>query len=142
MDNNLEQVRATWMKPHEYLLIQAEMLAEDDAWIQDQLMSTEAGKQLAAKNMNFKLQLGSVKLATAKRMIKGWNITRTIKQPDGSSIEVPLPYSIENIGKLPKAYMDFAVKEINARNPDMDEQEQQDFLPPASQVIEAPSQEQ
>lgn len=134
--SNLEQIRAPWMKPHEYILIQAEMLAEDDAWIQDQLMSTEAGKQLAAKNMNFKLQLGSVKLATARRMIKGWNITRTIKQPDGSSMEVPLLYSVENVGKLPKAYLDFAVKEINARNPDMDEQAQQDFLPPAVSATE------
>ncbi len=88
--------------------------------------------------MNFKILVGSVKLATLKRMIKGWNILLTVKNPpDGSIREEPLIYSYANIELLPKPYYDFIAKEISDRNPDTDEQEQQSFLPPASNVIEA-----
>ena len=135
--NEVESIRAPWFKPGEYVIIQTEMTAGDDAWIQDQLVRTEIGKQLAKQNMNVKIQVGSVKLATLKRMVKGWNVLKTVRQADGTSVEMPLVFSPENIEKLPKTYYDFIVKEISDRNPDMDEQEQQDFLPPASGVIEA-----
>jgi len=135
--NEVESIRAPWFKPGEYVIIQTEMTAGDDAWIQDQLVRTEIGKQLAKQNMNLKIQVGSVKLATLKRMVKGWNVLKTVRQADGTSVEMPLVFSPENIEKLPKTYYDFIAKEISDRNPDMDEQEQQDFLPPASGVIEA-----
>ena len=135
--NEVESIRAPWFKPGEYVIIQTEMTAGDDAWIQDQLVRTEIGKQLAKQNMNVKIQVGSVKLATLKRMVKGWNVLKTVRQADGTSVEMPLVFSPENIEKLPKTYYDFIAKEISDRNPDMDEQEQQDFLPPASGVIEA-----
>lgn len=132
-----EQIRAPWMKPSEYILIQGTMYAEDDAWIQDQLVTTEVGQKLAKSGMNLKLQIGTVKLATLRRMVKGWNILLLKRQPDGSMLDVPLPFSIENICRLPKSYADFIHKEIDDRNPDMSELEQQDFLTPASSVIEA-----
>ncbi len=133
-----EEIRAPWFKPGEYVIIQSVMYAGDDAWIQDQLISTEVGKKLAKDGMNLKMQLGTVKLATLKRMVKGWNILLPKKQPDGTTMMVPLPFSPANVEKLPKPYYDFIAKEISDRNPDMDEQEAQDFLPPASNVIEAP----
>src|SRR5207302_1870516 len=91
--NEVESIRAPWFKPGEYVIIQTEMTAGDDAWIQDQLVRTEIGKQLAKQNMNVKIQVGSVKLATLKRMVKGWNILKTVKQQDGSTVEMPLPFS-------------------------------------------------
>jgi hypothetical protein len=135
--SEVESIRAPWFKPSEYVIIQSEMTAGDDAWIQDQLVRTEVGKELKKQGMNVKIQVGSVKLATLKRMVKGWNILRTVKQQDGSVVEVPLIFSPENVDRLPKPYYDFIANEISNRNPDMSEQEEQDFLPPASNVIEA-----
>lgn len=136
-NSDIESIRAPWMKPSEYILIQNVMYAGDDAWIQDQLIQTEVGQKLAKKNMNLKLQIGTVRLATLKRMVKGWNILLSKRQSDGSTRDVPLLYAPENIEKLPKSYADFINSEITLRNPDMSEQEQQDFLPPALHVIEA-----
>jgi len=135
--NEVESIRAPWFKPGEYVIIKTVMKAGDDAWIQDQLVRTEIGKQLAKQNMNVKIQVGSVKLATLKRMVKGWNILNTVRQADGTSVEMPLVFSPENVEELPKTYYDFIAKEIADRNPDMSEEEEQTFLPPASNVIEA-----
>src|SRR2546429_9561651 len=76
--SEVESIRAPWMKPGEYVIIQTEMTAGDDAWIQDQLVRTEIGKLLAKQKMNLKIQVGSVKLATLKRMVRGWNILKTV----------------------------------------------------------------
>jgi hypothetical protein len=135
--NEVESIRAPWFKPGEYVIIKTVMKAGDDAWIQDQLVRTEIGQKLKKEGMNLKIQVGTTKLASVKRMVKGWNILQTVRQSDGSAIEVPLIYSPENVEELPKTYYDFIAKEISDRNPDMDEQEEQDFLPPASGVIEA-----
>lgn len=134
---DIEQIRAPWMKAEEYILIQGIMYAGDDAWIQDQLIQSEVGQKLAKKGMNLKLQIGTVRLATLKRMVKGWSVLLPKRQADGSTLSVPLPFAPENIEKLPKTYADYIIREINLRNPDMSEEEQQDFLPPASNVIDA-----
>jgi hypothetical protein len=131
--DDAEQIRAPWMKHGEYILIQSEMYAEDDIAIKNKLMSSEADKDSKNKKTIFNYNLGDAQLLTLQRMIRGWNIIRTRK--DGSTYQ--LPYSVENVRKLPKPYYDFAYKEINDRNPDLDEQEQQDFLPPSLNVIEA-----
>ncbi len=139
MNNPLEdteQIRAPWFKPGEFVLIQTEMYAEDDIAIKNQLMSSEANAQDKNKKTVFNYNLGDAQRLTLERMVKGWNIIRTRK--DGTTYQ--LPFSIENIRKLPKPYFDFIYKEINDRNPDMSEQEQQAFLPPSSNVIEATSQ--
>lgn len=135
--NEVESIRAPWFKPGEYVIIKIEMTAGDDAWINDQLVRTEIGKNLKKDGMDVRVLVGSVQLATLKRMVKGWNILRTTKQADGTTAEAPLIFSPENVEKLPKTYYDFIASEISKRNPDMEEKEQQDFLPPASNVIEA-----
>jgi hypothetical protein len=66
-------------------------------------------------------------------MVKGWNLYKVRK--DGTTI--PIPFALENIRRLPKPYFDFIYKEIDDRNPDMDEDTQQSFLPPSLNVIEA-----
>jgi hypothetical protein len=125
-DPFLEQIRADWMKPHEWILIQGEMTTEDNVVIQNKLAKISAGQ---AKKKEFTLNLGDVMLAKLERMVKGWNIIVTRTTPDGSTREVPIPYSVQNIRKLPKRYTDFMDKEINKRNPDPDEDEQEAFLP-------------
>lgn len=128
-----EQIRAPWFKPGEYVIIQTEMYAEDDIVVKNQMMKSESSKNDKSKISVFQYTLGDVQLLTLQRMIKGWNIIKTRK--DGTSYS--LPFSADNVRKLPKTYWDYIYKEINDRNPDMSEQEQQDFLPPSSNVIEA-----
>jgi len=132
-----EQIKAPWFKPGEYVIIQTEMYAEDDIFIKNQLMSSESSAQDKNKKTTFNYNLGDVQLLTLQRMIKGWNLYK--KQKDGTTI--PIPFALENIRRLPKPYFDYVYKEINDRNPDMSEQEQQTFLPPSSNVIEAAQQQ-
>jgi len=111
-DPFLEQIRAAWMKPHEYILIQGELSAEDDFAIQNKLVKMN-GKQ--AKAQEFTLNLGDVKRIKLERMVKGWNIVLTKHLPDGSTREVPVPFSAANILKLPKRYVDYMDAEIKSQ---------------------------
>lgn len=135
--DDTEQIRAPWFKPGEFVLIQSEMYAEDDIAIKNQLMSSESNTQNKNSKTVFNYNLGDAQRLTLERMVRGWNIIRTRK--DGTTYQ--LPYSLENVKKLPKPYFDFIYKEINDRNPDMSEQEQQTFLPPSLNVIEATQQQ-
>jgi hypothetical protein len=139
--NNLfddtEQIRASWFKPGEFVIIQSEMYAEDDIFIKNKLMSSESGSQDKDKKTVFNYNLGDVQCLTIQRMVKGWNLYRLRKQPDGSTQPIPIPFALENVPKLPKPYYDYIYQEINNRNPDMSKQEAQTFLPPSSNVIEA-----
>jgi hypothetical protein len=128
-----EQIKASWFKPGEYVIIQCEMYAEDDIYIKNQLMSSKSNAQDKNKNTTINYNLGDVQLLTLQRMVKGWNLYKTRK--DGTTI--PIPFAPENIRKWGKPYFDFVYAEIDKRNPDMEAQEAQDFLPPASNVIEA-----
>lgn len=127
-----EQIRAPWFKDGEYVVIQSEMYAEDDIFVKNQLMSSQAASKDKNQKTTFNYNLGDVQLLTLQRMVKGWNLYRV-----RNGTPVPIPFALENIPKLSKPYFDFIYQEINARNPDMSEQEQQTFLPPSSSVIEA-----
>lgn len=127
-----EQIRAPWFKDGEYVVIQSEMYAEDDIFVKNQLMSSQAASKDKNQKTTFNYNLGDVQLLTLQRMVKGWNLYRV-----RNGTPIPIPFALENIPKLSKPYFDFIYQEINARNPDMSEQEQQTFLPPSSSVIEA-----
>ena len=131
-----EQIKAPWFKDGEFVIIQPEMYAEDDIYIKNRLMSSQAASKDKNQKTTFNYNLGDVQLLTLQRMVKGWNL---YKVRNGTPI--PLPFAPENIRRLPKPYFDFIYQEINARNPDMSEQEQQAFLPPSSSVIEAAPQQ-
>lgn len=124
-DAFLEQIHADWMQPSEYVLIKSEMSTEDDIAIQNGLAVTR-GK---GKKAEIAMQLGNVKLLTLEKMVKGWNLFRTIQKPDGTTQEIPIPFSVAMIRKLPKKYTTFIYKEIDKRNPDPDEEEEEAFLP-------------
>ncbi len=114
-------------RQHEWILIRTEMTTEDDVAINNRLAKMSNVKQ--GQKPEITMTLGDSKLATLQRMIVGWNLTRTVYGPDGSNRDLPIPYSSGAVRNLPKRITDFVMKKINEYNPDMDEEEQESFLP-------------
>ena len=120
----LHQIDGGPLRPHEFVLIQPELTAADEAWIQNHGAKLSGDK----KDPQITLTLGDVQLSTLKRVIKGWNLTKTVKQPDGSTQEVPFPFSVQNIEKLPSRIYKYVLKKFDELNPD-EEEDDESFLP-------------
>lgn len=112
-------------KPGEFVLLRLEMTAEDDIAIKNRLARLR-GK---GKSAEMVMTLGDSELATMERMILGWNLSRKVVDPQGHMREMPLAFNRENVKRLPKKVWDYVYKKINEYNPDMDEEEQEHFLP-------------
>lgn len=113
-------------KPGEYVLLRIEMTAEDDIAVKNRLGKVR-GK---GKNAEMVMTLGESELAIRERMVLGWGgITRKIADPQGHLKEVPLIFSRENVRRLPKRIWDYIGDKIDELNPDMSEEEQDNFLP-------------
>lgn len=118
-------------KPGQYVLMRIEMSTEDNIAIQNHLVKMGNVKQ--GEKPEITMTLGDSIRTTLQRMIVGWGgLTRRQADPNGNIKEVPLLYSAANVGKLPKHITDFVLKKINEFNPDMEEEEQTDFLPGAN----------
>ncbi len=111
------------LKPHEYVLVKAEMTAGDEAWIQNHA-AVQRGK--TKEDIEIVFQIGEVKLATAKRLVKGWSLSKEVTQPDGTKISIPILYNPKNPGnieQLPNRIYKYILKRIDELNPDEDEDE-------------------
>lgn len=102
------------LKNHEYVLVQQVMTAGDEAWIQDH--SARSSGTLDDKRIVF--TIGAVQLATCRRLIKGWNLTKEVSRPDGEKTVVAIPFSAAAIEKLPRNIYKYVLKKINEMNPD------------------------
>jgi hypothetical protein len=117
------------MKPHEYVLVQREMTAGDDIWIQNHAAKSRGDGQEVS------LMLGDVQLATAQRLIRGWSLFKEITRPDGVKETVPIlynPQARDNIERLPRSIYAYILKKIDELNPDDDEDgngDKEPFLP-------------
>jgi len=134
-DEELVSITGGPLRPHEYILVIPELTAGDEAWIQNH-SAKMIGDRANPRDVEITLTLGDVQLATLKRVIRGWNITRTRKLPDGTMTEVPLPFSTANVEKLPKRVYQYALRKFAEMNPDEEESEE-DFLP----VVEVSSED-
>lgn len=119
------------LKNHEYILIQREMTAGDDIWIQNHAAKSRG----EGKDQEVILTIGDVQLATAQRLVKGWNLSKEITRPDGVKETVPIYYNpqvSDNIQQLPRRIYAYILKKINELNPDEDEEgdgDKDSFLP-------------
>jgi hypothetical protein len=129
MDDQPVQIRAPWFKMHEYILIKPYKTAADIRFINNHSMqaNTMTGQS--------QVMAGDIMFASVVRMVRGWNITLTRKQPDGTTQEVPLVFDKSRIEacveELPGPYFEFIFAEITKRNPPMTPGEQNAFLAPA-----------
>lgn len=125
-DDDLYSITGGPLKAHEYVLIKPVITAGDDAWIQNHSAKIR-GKD---KNAEIVLTVGEVQLALLKRMIKGWNLTKTRTHPHtGEAMTVPIPFTVGAIEELPRAISQYVYKKINELNPEEDEEAKEDFLP-------------
>lgn len=106
------------LKPHEYVVVRREMTAGDEAFIQNHAASLVGPKN----NPEVALTIGDIKLATLKRMILSWRLTRMIKSPiDGSEREIDIELSDQAIEHLPRRISAFLNKQIDKLNPEDEE---------------------
>ena len=116
-------------KPGQYIVLRINMDTNDNIAVQNNLARI-TGVKRGQKNPDIQMTLGDSIRATLQRMIVGWGgMTRKIADPNGNIKEMPILYDPANVGKLPKHVTDFALKKINEFNPDMEEEEIEDFLP-------------
>lgn len=127
-DDNTYTITGGPLKPHEYVVVRREMTAGDEAWIQNHSATMTGPK----KHPKIDLTIGDIKLATLKRMIMEWRLTRTVKSPiDDSLREVEIQLSDQAIENLPRRVSVFLNKKIDELNPD-DEESDEDFTPAAN----------
>lgn len=101
----------TIFKAHEYVQIKAEMLAGDEAIIQN--ATGKITPPADGSTPEISLQLGDAMLATLQTMIVGWNVDRKIKAPDGSVTAIPLPYNSANVTFLPRRISNYVYNYMN-----------------------------
>lgn len=111
------------LKPHEYILVKADMNAGDDRWIQNHAAKSNG----QGKDASIQLTIGDVRMATAKRMVVGWNLTREVLNPvTGERNTVQVAFSPDAIEELPGRIYRFLLKKIDELNPD--DEDDDDFL--------------
>ncbi|MBA2285840.1 MAG: hypothetical protein H0W02_10175 [Ktedonobacteraceae bacterium] len=127
-DDNTYTITGGPLKPHEYIVIRAEMTAADEAWIQNHSASIGGTK----KKPEMMLTIGDIKLAALKRLILRWRLSRTVKSPiDGSETQVEIPLSHAAIENLPRKIAAYINRKIDDLNPE-DDEDDEDFTPAAN----------
>lgn len=121
MEEDLYTITGGPLKPHEYVNVKREMSAADDAWITNHSATIGGTK----KNPKMEMTIGTVKLATLKRMIVNWSLTRTVRGHDGSETQVSIPLNEEEVERLPRRISAYINKVIDELNPD--EEDEEDF---------------
>ena len=121
-DENTYTITGGPLKPHEYVIVKREMTAGDEAWIQNHSATLGGTK----KNPQIQMALGDVRLATLKRMIVRWQLTKTVKGHDGSETQVAIELSERAIEDLPRRISAYVHKIIDELNPE-DEESDEDF---------------
>lgn len=116
------------LRPHEYVQVLAEMTAADEQWIQNHSARVSGNDP---RNPQVTLTIGDVQMATMKRVIRGWNLTQSRRRPDGGTEEVPIPFSTQNIERLPRRIYRYVLKKYDEMHPEEEESET-DFLDGAS----------
>lgn len=107
------------LRPHEYVVVKKEMSAADDAWITNH-SSTIGGTK---KNPKPVMTIGDIKLASLKRMIVRWQLTRTVKGHDGTEQQMSIPLTEQEIEDLPRRISAYILKIIDELNPEDEDEE-------------------
>jgi hypothetical protein len=116
---------APWWEPGSGVVLKEDLLAEDEAYINNRLMKVTG---LESGNPQMENQSGSQGIFKVERMIiRG---TVIVKRPGNRVKRVSLP---EGAGQLMARDLAYIVKQIDRLNPPMSAEEQRDFLPTASE---------
>jgi hypothetical protein len=111
------------LKPHEWVQVQGFLTAADE-----QALTNRVAKRSGTPgNNDIQLLMGDVEMAMAKRMVKGWNLTKEVTQPGGEKTIVPIPFSTQAIEKLPRHIYRYILKRIDELNADPVEETDENF---------------
>ena len=125
-EDTVQIPNAPWWEPHSHVIVKEDFLASDEAWIQNRL----SGKMKVDKNgksAEAEMLVGNVNILLIQRMVVQGIVA--VKRLSGRIKTVSLP---AEAGQLLKNDIDYICAEINRLNPDMEEDEQEDFLPGAN----------
>ena len=115
---------APWWLPHSQVLVREDYLAEDEAWIANQIVQVQnAGTQQASVST----QAGSLNILKVKRMVVQGVVA--VKRANGRIKTVNLPHEA---GKLLAQDLTYIASQIDALNAPMTAGEQAAFLPTAN----------
>ena len=128
MEEDTYTITGKPLRPHEWIRIKRYMTAADDAWVKNHLINYTGDK----KNPVPQITLGDSQLAVLKRMIITWGLTRSVPQPDGSSAQIPIPCTHEEIEKLPARLSNYIHEVINRLDDGEEDESDEDFLPAAN----------
>jgi hypothetical protein len=124
------QIHAEEWKAHEYVLIKRKKRAGDSRYINNKSVIQPVGGADAS------VLTGEAQWATLERMILGWNLTETVEQPDGSTIEQSIPFDGNDISgsieRLDEDYYNAIFIEIIKRSGNLTEEQQKAFLTSAT----------
>ena len=115
---------AKWWLPHSHVIVKEDFLAEDEAWINNQLSKIQG---YGSNKPTMEMLVGNVRILTVQRMVTSGVVA--VKRGGDRVKTVALPHEAN---KLLKSDLDYIFGEIDKLNPDMTEEEQQDFLPSAN----------
>lgn len=121
---------ASWWEPNSHVLVKEDFLEEDQAWIQNQIVSINAGND--GKN-TVTTRAGNLKSLKIQRMVVSGRVD--VKRSSGRIKSVILPHEA---GKLLANDANYIDDEIDKLNAPLTPGEQQDFLPSANGLTPVP----
>lgn len=129
-NDTIQIPNAPWWEAHSHVIIKEDFLAEDEAWVQNQLAKVQG---YGTNKPSMEMTLGNIRILTIQRMVTGGIVAVT--RGNGRIKTVNLPHEA---GKLLKSDLDYIFEQIDKLNPDMTEEQQEDFLPSANGASKTP----
>lgn len=128
-DKNEETVtiHSKLWEPHETVTIRVTPTLEDEEWVNNQVARMITPTK-GARNRGIAIEsnMGATRRLWIERMIVAWTFTK------GGA---PVPVTRAAIRQLPTPYADFVYNELMKYQPDLDEEEEEDFFGNASAPI-------
>jgi len=121
-EDTVQIPNAPWWLPHSHVIVKEDFLASDEAWIQNHL-GNKMKIDKNSKNPEVDMLMGNVNILLVARMVVQGVVA--VKRTSDRIKTVSLPAEAD---KLLKNDIDYICAEINRLNPDMEEDEQEDFL--------------
>lgn len=124
---NLYTITGGPLKPHEWIRVKRVMTAADEAWIQNHSIAPVSNK----KDAQIQMTIGEVRLATLKRMIVDWYLTRKVVATNGAVSQTPIQLSEQAIENLPVKISNYVHEVLNRLDDEEEGESDADFLPAA-----------
>lgn len=128
-ENTIGITNAPWWLNHSSVVLKGLCLAEDDAWITNNIVSVQ---NAGTNNVSVETRTGDQALLKIQRMVKSGTVAVMLR--GGQKYEVSLP---SEVGKLLPVDAAYIVAQIDAMSQPMSAEEQANFLKSVNEQSEA-----